>query len=162
MHLQSDGFSHLCLCQCQNQPSPPVPSHLSPQAQCPPALALLPPHPPVLVQLGVLPKFLLVVGTMQSSGLLWPTDSPPPHPLEVRPPSSSDTCLARFHQDFAASRTTKCYWRGASHRCPPCCWVEVRGALEGLKEAAAGGPPHLFPHREQITPMQTQLEAQVG
>lgn len=99
-----------CLFQCQNQPSPPVPSHSPPQAQCPPALALSPPRPPVLVQPGFLPKFLLVAGTMQSSGLLWPTDSPPPPPLEVRPrSSSSDTCLERFRRDFAASRTTKCY-----------------------------------------------------
>uniref|UniRef100_A0A3P9BCR3 Trinucleotide repeat containing adaptor 6Bb.2 n=1 Tax=Maylandia zebra TaxID=106582 RepID=A0A3P9BCR3_9CICH len=31
------------------------------------------------------------------------------------------------------------------------------GGSGGLK-STAGGPPHLFPHREQITPMQTQLE----
>lgn len=99
----------ICVFQCQIQPSPPVPSRSPPQAQCPPALALLPPHPPVLVQPGFLHKFLLVAGTMQSSGLLWPTDSPPPPPLAARPPNSSDTCPERFHQDFAASRTIKCY-----------------------------------------------------
>lgn len=109
LYITSD--SHLfiaCVFQCQNQPNPPRPSRTPPKAQCPPASALLPPHPPVLVLPEFPHKFLLVVGTMQSSGLLWPTDSPPPH-LEARPPNSSDTCPERFHQDFAASKTTKCY-----------------------------------------------------
>lgn len=35
----------------------------------------------------------------------------------------------------------------------------MQGELEG---AVDGEPLHLFPHREQITPMQTQLEAQVN
>lgn len=108
-HLYPFIYLFLFFLQCQNQPSPLAPSHSPPLTPCPPALAQSPLHPPVPEQVGALPKSFLVAGTMQSSGLLWPTDSPPPLPLEAKPPSSSDTCLEKFHQGFAASRTIKCY-----------------------------------------------------
>ncbi len=102
--------------QCQNWPSLHLHSLLPPPTQLPPALAPSPlqPHP--------LPPRLLApslrVGTMLS-GRRWPMDSPPPAHRIL-----SATCPVKCPLD-SVSRTIKCYWRGVSHHCPPCCWGEA-------------------------------------
>lgn len=134
-HLPECSFSAVLLSfapkfsttQCQNWPSLHLHSLLSPPTQLPPALAPSPlqPHP--------LPPRLLApslrVGTMLS-GRRWPTERPhPAHRI------LSATCPVKCPLDSVASRTIKCYWRGASHHCPPCCWGEATaGATAPMKQ----------------------------